>query len=368
MRNLMENGDGQIFQKNMMASFIQIAALVVLVSYCIVIVGPFAGLVIWGVVLAVAIYPVHLKLSSLLGNRQKLAVTLFIIVGLAVVFIPGWVMIKSAIASIMSFSAEVKSGSIKIPPPSESVAGWPLVGDRLYSAWADAAANVEATLNEFQPQLREVSEWLVRKIGSTAIGMLQIALSVIIAGVAMLYAKSGYSLSSSIARKISPNRGQHLADISIATIRSVTNGVLGVAVIQAVLAGIGFFAMDVPHAGLLTAIVLITSIIQVPALLIIVPVIVWVFSFAEAVPATLFAIYMLFAALSDNILKPILLGRGVDLPALIVLIGAIGGMIAYGIVGLFLGAVILGLGYTIISDWLQAPDDDAANATPDESG
>lgn len=363
MSNLVENGDSQVFQKNMMASFIQIAALVVLVSYCLVIVGPFAGLVIWGVVLAVAIYPVHLKLSSLLGGRQKLAVTLFVIVGLAVVLIPGWVMIKSAVASIMSFSAEIKSGSVKIPPPSESVAGWPLIGDRLFSVWAGAAANVEATLNEFQPQLRELSEWLVRKIGSTAIGMLQIALSVIIAGVAMLYAKSGHSLSSSIATKISPNRGQHLADISIATIRSVTNGVLGVAVIQAVLAGVGFFAMGVPHAGLLTAIVLITSIIQLPAVLIIAPIVIWVFSFAEPVPATIFAIYMVFAALSDNVLKPILLGRGVDLPALIVLIGAIGGMIAYGIVGLFLGAVILGLGYTIISDWLQAPDDVAKAAS-----
>lgn len=368
MSNLMENGDRQMFQKNMMASFIQIAALVVLVSYCLVIVGPFAGLVIWGVVLAVAIYPVHLKLSSLLGDRQKLAVTLFIIIGLAVVLIPGWVMIKSAIASITSFATEIKSGSIEIPLPSESVAGWPLIGDRLYSVWAGAAANVEATLNQFQPQLRELSEWLVRKIGSVAIGILQIAASIIIAGVVMLYAKSGYWLSGSIASKISPNRGQHLTDISIATIRSVTNGVLGVAVIQAVLAGIGFFAMSVPHAGLLAAIVLITSIIQVPALVIILPIVVWVFSFAAPVPATIFAIYMLFAALSDNVLKPILLGRGVDLPALVVLIGAIGGMIAFGIVGLFLGAVILGLGYTIISDWVQASHDAEATANPAGDG
>jgi len=112
----------------------------------------------------------------------------------------------------------------------------------------------------------------------------------------------------------------------------------------------------VPHAGLLAAIVLITSIIQVPALLIIVPVVIWVFSFAAPVPATIFAIYMLFTALSDNVLKPLLLGRGVDLPAIIVLFGALGGMIAYGIIGLFLGAVILGLGYTIISDWLRAAD------------
>jgi predicted PurR-regulated permease PerM len=352
----------------MMASFIQIAAFVVLVSYCLVIVGPFAGLVIWGVVLAVAIYPVHLKLSSIFGGRQKLAMTLFIIVGLTAVLVPSWIVVKSAIASIMSFSAEVQSGSIDIPPPADGVRGWPVIGERLYTVWAGAADDVEQTLNQFQPQIRELSEALVRKIGSAAIGMLQIALSIIIAGSALLYASSGYSLSSSIAKKISPDRGQYLTDLSIATIRSVTNGVLGVAVIQAALAGIGLFAMGVPHSGLLTAIVLITSIVQVPAVLIIVPIVVWVFSFAEPVPATIFAIYMVFAALSDNILKPIFLGRGVDLPALIVLIGAIGGMIAYGIVGLFLGAVILGLGYTLISDWLQGTGDDAASETPGDSG
>ena len=367
MGNLTDNENDPAFQRNMMTSFVQIAALVILVSYCLVIIGPFVGLAIWGIVLAVAIYPLHLKLSTMLGGRQKLAVTLFVIVGLAVVLIPGMAMTKSAVLSITSFSTELKSGSVQVPPPSESVAGWPLVGERLYSVWAGAAANLEATLNEFQPQLREAGVWLARTIGSTAIGILQIAVSVIIAGVVMLYADSGYSLSCSIANKISPNRGQHLADISIATIRSVTNGVIGVGVIQGVLAGIGFFAMGVPHAGLLAAIVLVTSIIQIPALLIIAPIVIWVFSFAAPVPATIFAIYMLFAALSDNVLKPLLLGRGVDLPALIVLFGALGGMVAYGVIGLFLGAVILGLGYKIISDWLQSPGTVAADETKSES-
>lgn len=360
MGNLTDNGEGQAFQKNMMASFVQIAALVILVSYCVVVISPFAGLAIWGVVLAVALYPFYLKVSAMLGDRQKLTATLIIVIGLAVVLIPGWAMTKSAILSITSLSAELRAGSIQVPPPSESVAGWPLIGGRLYALWAAAAGNLEATLNEFQPQLREIGGWLARAIGSAAVGMLQIAASVIIAGVVMLYADSGYSLSCSIAKKISPDRGAHLTDISIATIRSVTNGVIGVGVIQGVLAGIGFFAMGVPHAGLLAAIVLITSIIQVPALLIIAPIVVWVFSFASPVPATIFAVYMLLAALSDNVLKPLLLGRGVELPAIIVLFGALGGMVAYGVIGLFLGAVILGLGYTIISDWLQASGDEAA--------
>ena len=170
-----------------------------------------------------------------------------------------------------------------------------------------------------------------------------------------LYASGGYQLTCSIANRINPDRGTHWADLSVATIRSVTNGILGVAAIQAVLAGIGFFVMGVPHGGILAAIVLVTAIIQVPALLIMLPIAAWVFSFAETVPATIFAIYAVLVSLSDNFLKPMLLGRGVDLPALIVLIGAIGGMIRFGVIGLFVGAVILGLGYTIIGDWIRHP-------------
>jgi len=361
MNNVTETDKGELFQTNMMASFIQIAALVVLVSYCVVIVGPFAGLVIWGVVTAVAIYPVHLKLSSLMGGKQKLAATLLVIAGLVLVLFPGWLMVKSTILSVMSFAANVEAGSVHIPPPAENVADWPLIGERLYAAWASAAQNVEKTLAEFEPQLKQLVESLVHRVGSSIIGMLQIAASTIIAGVALMYAKSGHGLFCSVAEKIVPGRGQSLTDISIATIRSVTNGVLGVAVIQAVLLGIGFAVMGVPHAGLLAAIILITAIIQIPALLVVLPIVVWVFSVSAPVPATIFAVYSLLAAASDNVLKPILLGRGVDLPALIVLVGAIGGMIAYGIIGLFLGAVILGLSYTIASTWLNgssasAPD------------
>ena len=364
MNNLTEQTESQLFQKNMMASFIQIAALVVLVGYCVIIVGPFAGLIIWGVVMAVAIFPLHQKLSSLLGGRQKVAATLVVLAGIVLVLYPGWLMVKSMVVSVMGFAADVRAGIIVVPPPNESVAEWPLIGEKLYATWVSAAQNIEQTLLEFQPQLRQLTETMVRRVGATMLGMLQIAASVIIAGVSLMYAKSGHGLSSRIAEKFLPGRGQQLADLSVSTIRSVTNGVLGVAVIQAVLLGVGFAVMGVPHAGLLALVVLITAIVQIPALLIVAPVVVWVFSFAAPVPATLFAVYSLLAAASDNVLKPILLGRGVDLPALVVLIGAIGGMIAYGIIGLFLGAVMLGLAYTIGKGWLEldASDNESTDA------
>ena len=368
MQNPINSPNDATFQRNIMTSFIQIAAVVVLINYCVAIVGPFVSLVVWGLVLAVAIFPLHVKLAAVLGGKEKLAATLMILIGLVIVVFPGWLMTKSVISSIMAFAAEAKAGTLVIPPPADNVADWPVIGTRLYEFWNAAATNLEETLKNVDPSPREASEWLVRKIGSLAAGILQIAASIVIAGVATLYSKSGYKLSCAIATRISPARGQHLTDVSIATIRSVTNGVLGVAVIQAVLSGIGLMIMGVPHAGIITGVVLITAIIQIPALLILGPVAVWVFSFAAPIPATIFAIYALIVSLSDNILKPILLGRGVDLPAAIVLIGAIGGMIQYGVVGLFLGAVILGLGYTIMSDWIKSSADSAPVADAEEPG
>lgn len=356
MHNPMNSADDATFQRNMMTSFIQIAAVVILVSYCLTIVGPFVSLVVWGLVLAVAIFPLHLKLASAFGGNEKFAATVIILIGLVIVVLPGWIMTKSVISSVMSFAAEAKSGTLQIPPPADKVADWPLIGDRVFAIWSSAATNLEETLKDLEPSPREASIWLAGKVGSMAAGILQIAASIVIAGISALYAKTGYKLSCSIASRISPTRGTHLTDVSIATIRSVTNGVLGVAVIQAVLAGVGLMVMGVPHGGIIAFVVLVTAIIQIPALLILGPVVFWVFSFAAPIPATIFAIYMLVVALSDNVLKPILLGRGVDLPAAIVLVGAIGGMIQYGVVGLFLGAVILGLGYTIISDWIRLAD------------
>ena len=343
-----------------MTSFIQIAALVILVSYCLMIVAPFAGIVIWGVVIATALHPVHMSLASRIGGSEKLSAVLLALAGLAIVILPGWLLIKSSIVSVAGFATELKAGTLSIPLPSEKVADWPVIGDRLFASWSSAATDLETFLVDFQPQLREVGQWLIRKSASLGLGLLQFAASIIIAGVALLYASGGYRLSCAIGQRISPNRGRHLVDVSIATIRSVTNGVLGVAFIQAVFAGIGMAAIGVPHPGLLAGVVLITAIIQVPALLILGPVAAWVFSFADALPATIFAIYALVVALSDNILKPILLGRGVDLPAFIVLIGALGGMVKFGIIGLFLGAVILGLGYEIIADWIRSSRDEAA--------
>ena len=351
------NSSDMAFQRNAMTAFIQIAAVVIVVSYCMMVVAPFAGIVIWGVVIATALYPLHMKLTTRAGGSEKLSATLLTLAGLAIVILPGALLIKSSIASVVALASDLKAGSLSLPMPGEGIAELPMIGERLHAAWISAATDLESFAAEFKPQLQEASRWLLGKSASLGLGILQFAASLIIAGFALLSAGSGYRLSCAIAQRISPKRGRHLVDVSIATIRSVTNGVLGVAVIQAVFAGIGLVIMGTPHAGILAGVVLVTAIIQVPALLILGPIIAWVFSYADTLPAVIFAVYMLVVALSDNVLKPILLGRGVDLPALVVLFGALGGMIKFGIIGLFLGAVIVGLGYEIVVDWIQSNRD-----------
>jgi predicted PurR-regulated permease PerM len=366
MKSSITSSDDRAFQRNVMTSFIQIMTLVILVSLCLMIVDPFAGIVVWGIILAVAMYPVHVKLASALGGREKWSAVLIVIIGLVLLLVPGWLVTESSLATAKSVSTQIQDGTLRIRPPPAGVADWPLVGDRVYAAWSAGAQNLDAMIGEYREQLRTAGEWLLRTAGSLAVGLLHFMVSTIIAGVCLLYARSGYELTRAIGSRIEPVRGARLADLSVSTIRSVTTGVLGVAAIQAGLAGIGFALIGVPAAGILTLIILVTAIIQIPAVLIMVPVIIWVFSFADPVPASIFAVWSIVVALSDNVLKPMLLGRGVDLPVLVVLLGAIGGMIKFGVIGLFIGAVILGLGYRIISDWIW-PDEPTVDPSGIES-
>ena len=347
-----ELGEDRNFQRNMMSSYIQIATLTLLVGYCLMVVKPFAGIIVWGVILAVAIYPLYLALAARLGQQPKVSATVIVLVGLAVLLVPGWFVIDSSIDSARALQQNIGDGGLTVPPPRESVKDWPVVGPRIYAGWNAASENLQALLGKFESQVKSVGEWLLHAVAGLTSGLLHFMASIIIAGALLLFADKGYATSIAISERISPGRGAHLTDLCVATIRSVTNGVLGVALIQAVLAGRGFALIGLPAAGLFTVLILVTAIIQIPAILIMLPLIIWVFSFASGGAATIFAIYAIAVGLSDNVLKPLLLGRGVDLPVLIVLIGAIGGMIQFGVIGLFIGAVILGLGYRIISDWI----------------
>jgi len=181
-------------------------------------------------------------------------------------------------------------------------------------------------------------------------------LSMIIAGVFLVSAEGGYKTALTISSSLIGDRGVALVDLAVATIRSVAKGVLGVAIIQALLSGIGLAVMGVPAAGLWAGAVLILAIIQLPPLIILGPIAFWLFSVADPVPATIFAVYAFIVSISDSFLKPMFLGRGMEIPMLVILIGAIGGAMLSGIIGLFVGAVILALGYEILVAWMKTDE------------
>ncbi len=355
------------FLGNAMASFLQIGAVLLLLSWCYSIVSPFLSIVVWGLIISIALYPVHLKLTGKLGGRAKLSSILLVLTGLAILLAPVWTLTGSTVTALQSVAENVKDGNITVPPPDASVAEWPVVGKPAFKIWSSAAANLEATLNEFQPQLLAFGQWALKFLGGIAIGVFQFVFSIIIAGVFLLTAKDGYRASLAIGSSLtgSIRSGEELTNLSIQTIRSVTKGVLGVAMIQAFLSAIGLVVMDVPAAGIWTGAILMLAIMQLPPILVLAPIAIWIFSVAEPVPATLFAVYAFVVSISDSFLKPLFLGRGVDVPMLVILIGAIGGAMAAGIVGLFIGAVVLALGYQLLVAWMAS--DEEASAVAEET-
>jgi predicted PurR-regulated permease PerM len=352
------------FQKNAMTAFIQIAAVVLLIFWCLTIVAPFMSIVVWAMLIAVAVYPLHLSITSKIGGRPKTSATLIVLLGLAILLIPTFFLAESSITAIKSLTEGAESGTLSVPPPNDSVADWPLIGSQVHALWSETATNLEATLNKYNPQLQSFAQGLAKFAGSSAIGILQFIISIIVAGVFLVSAEGGYRVARTMATQLSADYGVELTDMSIATIRSVAKGVLGVAIIQATLSAIGMVLMDIPAAGLWTFLILVLAIVQLPPLIVLGPMVIWVFSVSSGTPATIFAVYALIVSGSDSFLKPLFLGRGMEIPMLVILLGAIGGMMTQGIIGLFIGAVILAVGYKILTAWMQHEDAQHAADTP----
>lgn len=346
----MDNG----YLRNTMAAFLQIAAVVLLVGLCLWIVAPFVTLVIWGVIIAVAIFPAHVRLAAALGRREKLSAAILVLAGLLILVIPTWLMTESSVTAARSVAANMQDGAISISPPADRVADWPLIGNSVHSVWTQAAEDIEGLVNQFQPQLVTVGQAVVKSIGATMLGVVQFIFSIFVAGALLLSARPGYVASRTMATALAGERGSELIDMSIATIRSVSKGVVGVAIIQALLAGVGLLIIGVPAAGIWAALVLVLAVVQLPPLLVLGPIAVWVFSVSDPIPATIFAIYAVLVSLCDSVLKPLFLGKGIDIPMLVILIGAIGGAISAGLLGLFLGPVVLAVGYKIVTAWMAA--------------
>jgi predicted PurR-regulated permease PerM len=346
--------DNRIQVRRALEVSIHVGLAVLLVSACLLILRPFLPLVAWGIVIAIAVYPAYRKLRRLVGDRGTLAAVLCSLFFLAILIVPVALLTETMIEGIATLSTHIKDGTLSIPPPPASVESWPLIGPPLTKSWSMASTNLTDLLKSLAPQIRALVPGLLSASAGIGLTVLQFVLSIVVAGVLLANASGCATVSRSLASRLFGDRGPEFEELTESTIRSVTNGILGVAVIQSICAGLGFLVAGLPGAGLWTLIFLFAAVLQLGGPVLILPVI-YMFAIASTTKAIVFLIWCLFVALMDNVLKPMLLGRGVAVPIAVVFLGAIGGFISVGIIGLFLGAIVLSVGYKLFLAWLEGP-------------
>ena len=335
-------------------TYIKIVALSILFVASYSIVKPFLLIIIWSALVAIALYPFYIKVIHLFkGKKKGLVTSVFIIILLAIIVVPTINLTSSVVSSSLEFKESFEAGTVVVPPPTEKVKEWPLIGEKTYEFWTEANKSIENVLRDHKEQLKNI----LGKAFSSFTGLMGsvfLALfSLIFAGIFMFSAESGYSTSVQFANRLMDGKGKELTTMIVNTIRSVIKGILVVAIIQAALAYLGFVAIGLPGAAIFALLVLMLAIMQIPALLVMIPVIAIVFSTHDSLPAIIFTIYIIFVALSDNFLKPMLLGKGLQTPMLVILIGALGGMMFMGMLGLFIGPVILAIAHQLYTAWVS---------------
>ncbi|MCE2593537.1 AI-2E family transporter [Motilimonas cestriensis] len=339
---------------------IKIIMVLLMVAWCVDIVRPFIMPMTWGAIIAVALYPVTVFLSNKVKISQGKASLVVTLMGLAILLVPAVMFSGALFTSSQDFIHLLQEGQLKIPAPKASVADWPVIGELVYSTWSKAVNDLEVVAKQYSAQIKDTVMFLVGMLGGIGGSVLQFTISIIIAGVFMTNAQSCGAAFQRIAVRLAGHYGGEFAALSAATIRGVVQGVLGVAVIQAVLAGLGMAIVGVPATGIWMIGILVLAIIQLPPILLIGPIIMYVFSVESSTTATLFMIWGIAVSGCDTFIKPILMGRGVDIPMLVILLGAIGGMMMSGLIGLFVGAVALALGYKLLMAWLDLDDETIA--------
>jgi predicted PurR-regulated permease PerM len=349
---------------------IRFGLVIALVVLCYKIFAPFVSLMVWALILAVTLFPLHQRLARRLGDKQGRAATLMVLVGIVLIGVPTILLLGSLGDSVHGFIDSVRHDTLRIPAPSPKVAEWPVIGKKVHGVWSQAHADLPAVVKSMQPKIFELSRKALAMVASIGGAVLLFLASFAIAGIIMAFGHGGArSMRSIFDRIVGVNRGEEFASLCTKTIRAVAQGVLGVAFIQAIVVGIVMMIAGIPYTGVLTVIVLVLGIAQVPALLVTLPAIVYIWSSGnyETMPAVIYSVLLFLAGMLDNVLKPLMLGRGVDAPMPVILLGALGGMVSGGILGMFIGATLLALGYQIFMAWVADNPDVPVSATERET-
>ncbi|MDH3643131.1 MAG: AI-2E family transporter [Gammaproteobacteria bacterium] len=332
---------------------IRLALVAALIIWSIAILAPFVTVLLWAVIVAVSAYPAFRWLAARLGGRDGWAATVLVVAILGLLIGPIAASLPNFVDSVQEVALKMQEGGLTIPEPAERVSDWPIIGGPLYELWQQAATNLTALLDRFRPQLQTVGVSMLGSAAGAGLAVLQFIASVIIAGVILAHHERTGALATKLFQRVAPESQGRFATLTERTVRGVTMGVIGVAIVQSILAGIGFAVLGIPAAALWAFLCLVLAVLQISIVLVVLPIVIYAFYSFELLPALLFVAWNVPILALDNILKPILMGRGVDAPMLIIFMGAIGGFLSFGFLGLFFGAVVLVIAYDLLVVWLE---------------
>jgi predicted PurR-regulated permease PerM len=332
---------------------VRLALLALLVYWSFVVVRPFVPILAWSVVLAVALYPVFNWLSRLLGNRPKLAAAVVTVINLVIVIGPATWLGLGAVEGFRDFAEQLSAGTVAIPSPFAGVKDWPIIGAQLHTLWDQASTNLRAALREVGPHLKPLAGTMLGLAGGAGVGTFKFLVAVALTGFLLPAGPQLVSAGRRFLSRIVAERSEDFLALAGATIRSVSQGVIGIAVAQGLVIGIILKLADIPRAGLLAFAVMMLGILQIGSAVIVIPVLIWIWATKSFVAALLITLLLVPASLADNVLKPIVMGRGLTTPSLVIFIGVIGGTLAHGIVGLFIGPIILAVAWELLTAWVR---------------
>ena len=334
--------------------FIHLGLLALLAGACLLILRPFLPLIAWGIIIAVAGYPAYRKLRSMVGGRGTLSATLFTLALLALLMLPVVLLTGTLIEGGQVLASHLRDGTLAVPAPPPRLESWPIIGVPVKNAWSSASTNLTGVLQRFTPQIKSAVSALLSASAGVGLSVLQFVLSILVAGVLLANARRATEVSRALANRLLGPKGPEFEHLVGSTIGNVTTGILGVALIQTAFAALGFLVVGLAGAGLWVIVFFFAAVLQV-GVVVLVPAVIYVFATASTTKAVTFLVWCVIVGLMDNVLKPILLGRGAAVPIAVVFLGAIGGFVAMGLIGLFVGAIILSVGYKLFLSWLEEP-------------
>jgi predicted PurR-regulated permease PerM len=324
-----------------------------LIALSFLVVRPFAASTVWAATLVLPSWSLMRRIERSLGSRRWAAVTVMTLVLLLLIMIPLSMAISSIASHAPALLALSEGTGLRVPPPPSWLSDIPILGSRAAERWRDlqdiTGGEIAVMLS---PYARTMTGWFLDAVGGFGSGVLQVLLTIAIA--AILYAKGEAAADwcRRFGRRLAGQYGEEAVILAGQAVRGVALGVVVTALVQSLLAGLGLVLAGVPQAGLLTAVTLFLCIAQLGPGLVLLPTIVWLFATGDTLGGVVLVVIGVPTLLIDNILRPVLIRRGADLPLLLILLGVIGGLLAFGMIGLFVGPVILAVTHTLLQHWM----------------